>query len=87
MGNVIGSNLDDLKDLAKKCNRAGGTPSVRTQFIRPYEDKLIFVCYGPDDVPGGTVKNIPEDVVDELQEADSKTKKLMEIAGIEVESE
>lgn len=87
MGDVIGSNLDDLKDLAKKCHRAGGTPSVRTKFIRPYEDKVIFVCYGPEerDVPGGTVKDLPEHIVNELQEAESKTEKLMELADIPVE--
>lgn len=58
---------------------------MRTRFVRKFRTKLIFTCYGPEkgkEVPGGTIKNLPEETVEELREAESKTKKLLEIAGI-----
>lgn len=84
---VIGSNLDTLNSATKKCHRAGGTPSVRTRYMVAFKDKVIFTCYGEEteEVPGGTVKDLPPRVVTKLRRAEDKTDTLLEMAGIEKE--
>ena len=70
MSNILGSGVEALVEFVKKCRAAGGTPMLRTGYGGvEFEDKLVVACWGEaDKVPGGTITNIPKQLIDKCRE-------------------
>ena len=70
MAKVIGTGLGALKEFARRCLSAGGIPLVRTRYggRRLPESSVVVACWGKGrEVPGGTIKGVPMDVIERLE--------------------
>ncbi|MEM1690042.1 MAG: hypothetical protein QXG48_02155 [Thermofilaceae archaeon] len=70
MTNVIGTGVTALREFARRCLAAGGVPQFRTKYGgRPLPDNSVIVaCWGAANrVPGGTIRNVPPDIIARLE--------------------
>lgn len=81
MGKVLGSGLEVVKDFARRCLAAGGIPMFRTKYggKRLPENSVVAACWGKGDVvKGGTIKNVPIDVIERMERETGDYKWLVE---------
>jgi len=70
MAREIGSGLAALRDFANRCLAAGGVPIFRTKYggKRLPNNSVVAACWGKGDVvKGGTVTNVPIDVIEKME--------------------
>lgn len=68
MANDIGSGVEALAEWMRRCSEAGGTPQIRTEFVRKFTSDVIVACYGAGKkVKGGTITDLPPQLVSELR--------------------
>ncbi len=82
MSRVLGSGTEALKAFISKCLGVGGVPIIRTKYGgRPLRgNKVIVACWGAkDEAPGGTIENVPSDVIAMLQKERGAYKKLVPV--------
>jgi len=87
MVRIIGSGTEGLKKFIEKCRKAGGTPIFRTKYSgkRLPGNAVIVACYGKGrEVPGGTIVNVPEELIAEMEKRVGDWKWLAERLGIPV---
>lgn len=80
MAKVIGSGLEALKEFARRCLDAGGVPIFRTKYggRRLPENSVVAACWGKGDVvKGGTIKNVPTDVIERMEKTKGDYKWLL----------
>lgn len=72
--------MTDLKEIAEKCERKGGTLAVRTKFLKSFDNKVKIHCYGSEELPSGVIKNIPKEKVEKLRrELELKSRNAIEV--------
>jgi hypothetical protein len=87
MTRVLGSGIEALRDFVEKCIRAGGVPIIRTRYggRRFPENKVVVACWGKGkEVPGGTILNVPSDIIEEAEKQVGDWKWLVKRLGISV---
>lgn len=70
MGKTIGSGLAALREFANRCLAAGGVPIFRTKYggKRLPNNSVVAACWGKGaEVQGGTVTNVPIDVIEKME--------------------
>ncbi|MGC8578136.1 MAG: hypothetical protein ACP5KW_09155 [Thermoproteota archaeon] len=80
MAKVLGSGVGALQEFIRKCETAGGVPIIRTKYGgRPLKNnRVIVACWGArEEAPGGTIENVPPDVIATLQKERGAYKKLV----------
>jgi len=66
----IGSGTSAIKSFIEKCLAAGGVPLFRTKYggKRLPESAVIAACWGKGDVvKGGTITDVPADILSEME--------------------
>ena len=84
MGRIIGRGIEALIKFIKKCRDAGGVPIIRTKYggVRLPHNSVVVACWGRGDVvKGGTITDIPPDLIDELEKTKGDWKWLLERYG------
>jgi len=79
MSNVLGSGTEALRAFISKCLSVGGVPIVRTKYGGKTlkNGKVIVACWGArNEAPGGTIENVPPDIIAMLQKERGAYKKL-----------
>jgi len=87
MGRVLGSGLSALRDFIERCLRAGGVPIIRTRYggRRLPGNAVVVACWGKGkEVPGGTITDIPADILSELERRVGDWRWLAQRLGITV---
>jgi len=85
MGRVLGSGIEALRSFLSKCLAAGGVPIFRTRYgdKRLPNNAVIAACWGKGkEVPGGTILNVPEDIIVEMERRAGDWKWLRERLGV-----
>jgi len=85
MGRVIGRGLEALRNFISKCIAAGGVPIFRTKYggKRLPGNAVIAACWGKGkEVPGGTILDVPPDIIAEMERRTGDWKWLAERLGI-----
>ena len=80
MAKVIGSGVAKLKEFARRCLDAGGIPIFRTKYgeRRLPNNAVIVACWGKGDVvKGGTVTDVPIDIIEKLEKTKGDYKWLL----------
>jgi hypothetical protein len=70
MTKVLGSGVDALRSFVEKCLASGGVPIIRTKYggRRFPENKVVVACWGKGkEVPGGTIENVPTDIIEQAE--------------------
>ena len=78
--NILGEGLSALKDFARRCLDAGGVPIFRTKYggRRLPNNAVIAACWGKGDVvKGGTITNVPIDVIEKMEKTKGDYKWLL----------
>ncbi len=81
MAKTIGSGVGALKEFARKCLAAGGVPIFRTRYggKRLPNNSVIAACWGKGDVvKGGTITDVPLDVIEKMEKTRGDYKWLVE---------
>ena len=81
MVHVIGSGLDTLKAWIRRCLNAGGIPQIRTRYggKRFPNNAVRVACYGKGNVvKGGTIENIPTDIIEKAEKTTGDYKWILE---------
>ena len=81
MGKVLGSGVSVLRDFLRRCTAAGGVPIIRTKYggRRLPGNAIVVACWGKGkEVPGGTITDIPTDLIEEMERRAGDWKWLME---------
>ncbi len=81
MAKVIGSGLAKVKEFARQCLAAGGVPMFRTRYggKRLPNNSVIAACWGKGDVvKGGTITDVPLDVIEKMEKTRGDYKWLVE---------
>lgn len=83
MVRVIGRGIKDLVDFIRKCLDAGGVPIIRGKYGgRAFENKVVVACWGKrEEVEGGTILDIPPDVIRKINEKIGDWKWILEEYG------
>jgi len=77
---VLGRGLEALKSFARKCLDAGGVPIFRTKYggKRLPNNAVIVACWGKGDVvKGGTITDVPIDVIEKMEKTKGDYKWLL----------
>jgi hypothetical protein len=85
MGRILGTGTEALKEFISKCLAAGGVPIVRTRYggRRLPESSVIVACWGKGkEVPGGTIRGVPAEIIEEAEKRTGDWKWLSERLGI-----
>jgi len=85
MARVIGRGLEAIRDFISKCLAAGGVPIFRTKYggRRLPGNAVIAACWGAGDkVKGGTITDVPPDILAEMEKRVGDWKWLAERLGI-----
>ena len=70
MGRILGSGTEAVREFVERCRREGGVPIIRTRYggKRLPQSSVIVACWGKGkDVPGGTITDVPTDVIEKLE--------------------
>lgn len=81
MGRILGSGTSKLKEFIEKCLAAGGVPIVRTKYggRRLPGNSVVVACWGKgEEVPGGTITDIPPHLIEEMEKRPGDWKWLRE---------
>lgn len=80
MTREIGSGIKALEKFIDECESAGGIPQLRTGYGgTEFDNKLIVACYGKaSQVPGGTITDIPKQLIDKCRETNGDYKYIKE---------
>jgi len=81
---MIGSGIDALRSFITRCTSAGGVPIFKTKYggKRLPNNAVIAACWGKGkEVPGGTITNVPEDIITEMEHRTGDWKWLSEKLG------
>jgi len=84
MGNVLGSGIEALRTFISRCISAGGVPIFRTKYggKRLPGNAVIAACWGKGkEVPGGTITDVPTDIIAEMEKRTGDWKWLAERLG------
>ena len=84
MARILGTGTEALRDFIKKCLAAGGIPLIRTRYggKRLPENSIIVACWGKGkEVPGGTIKGVPTEIIEEAEKRTGDWKWLSERLG------
>ena len=76
----LGSGLEELKRFARRCLDAGGIPIIRTRYggKRLPGGAVIVACWGKgEEVPGGTITDIPLEVIERMEKTKGDYKWLL----------
>ena len=87
MGKKLGEGLEAIRKFIRECVAAGGVPIFRTKYggRRIKGNGVVAACWGAGDrVPGGTIYNVPPDIIREMEEKVGDWKWLAERLGIPV---
>jgi hypothetical protein len=87
MVRVLGSGVDALRKFVEDCLRAGGVPIIRTRYggKRFPENKVVVACWSKGkEVPGGTIENVPPDIIEQAEKQVGDWKWLAARLGIRV---
>jgi hypothetical protein len=81
MSKELGSGTGALTEFIRRCEAAGGVPIIRTKYggkpLKP-AGRVIVACWGAkDQVPGGSIFDVPPDVIATLQKERGAYKKLV----------
>jgi hypothetical protein len=85
MARILGTGVEALRDFISKCLAAGGTPLIRTRYggRRLPENSVVVACWGKGrEVPGGTIKGVPADIIEEAEKRIGDWRWLSERLGI-----
>jgi hypothetical protein len=85
MARILGSGTSALADFIRKCLNAGGVPIIRTKYggKRLPENKVVVACWGKGaEVPGGSILNVPADIIEEAEKRTGDWKWLSERLGV-----
>jgi len=85
MGKVLGSGLEAIRDFIRRCTAAGGVPIFRTKYggRRLPGNAVIAACWGKGkEVPGGTITDVPIDIINEMEKRAGDWKWLAERLGV-----
>ncbi len=85
MGRVLGSGVEKLREFISRCLAAGGIPIIRTKYggRRLPEGSVVVACWGKGkEVPGGTITNVPADIIEEAEKRIGDWKWLSERLGV-----
>jgi len=81
MGRVLGSGVSALKSFLERCLAAGGIPIFRTKYggKRLPGNAVIAACWGKgEEVPGGTITDVPSHIIEEMEKRPGDWKWLRE---------
>ena len=84
---VLGSGTEALRRFVEGCLKAGGIPIIRTKYggKRFPENKVVVACWGKGrEVPGGTIENVPPDIIEQAEKQVGDWKWLATKLGIRV---
>jgi len=87
MGKVLGSGLEAIRRFISECLSAGGIPIFRTKYggRRLKGNSVVAACWGAGDkVPGGTITDVPPDIIAEMERRVGDWKWLASRLGIPV---
>jgi len=86
MVKVIGRGLEGIREFIRKCIEAGGTPIFRTKYgLRKFRDRVVAACWGAGEkVEGGTIVDVPPDIIAEMEEKVGDWKWLAERLGMRI---
>jgi len=85
MGKILGSGLTALREFISKCVAAGGVPIFRTRYggKRLPNNSVIAACWGKGkEVPGGTITDVPPDIIAEMERRTGDWKWLASKLGV-----
>jgi len=85
MGKVLGSGIEAIRSFIAKCTSAGGVPIFRTKYggKRLPNNSVVAACWGKgSEVPGGTITNVPVDIINEMEKRAGDWKWLAERLGV-----
>ena len=85
MGRILGRGLEALREFIRKCVAAGGVPIFRTKYggKRLPGNAVIAACWGKGkEVPGGTITDVPPDIIAEMEKRTGDWKWLAERLGV-----
>lgn len=85
MAKVIGRGIEALRSFIARCTAAGGVPIFRTKYggRRLPGNSVIAACWGKGkEVPGGTITDVPSDIIAEMEERTGDWKWLRERLGV-----
>ena len=85
MGRVLGRGLEAIREFIRKCVAAGGVPIFRTKYggKRLPGNAVIAACWGKGkEVPGGTITDVPPDILAEMERRTGDWKWLAERLGV-----
>lgn len=84
MARILGHGLEAIRSFISKCVAAGGVPIFRTKYggKRLPNNSVIAACWGKGkEVPGGTILNVPSEVISEMEKRTGDWKWLSERLG------
>lgn len=87
MGKILGRGLEAIRNFITKCRAAGGIPVFRTKYggKRLPGNAVIAACWGKGDVvKGGTITDVPPDIIAEMEKTKGDWKWLAQRLGITV---
>jgi len=85
MAKIIGSGLEAIRSFISRCLAAGGIPIFRTKYggKRLPNNRVIAACWGAGKtVQGGTIENVPTDIIERMEKERGDWKWLRERLGI-----
>ena len=89
MAKVLGEGLETLRRFIRECVNAGGVPIFRTKYggRRIKGNGVVAACWGAGEkVKGGTITNVPPDIIEEMEKRVGDWKWLAKRLGIPVET-
>jgi len=85
MGRIIGRGTAAIREFIRKCKAAGGVPIFRTKYggKRLPGNAVIAACWGKGkEVPGGTILDVPPELIEEMERRAGDWKWLEERLGV-----
>ena len=85
MVNVIGEGLEGIRNFISRCLAAGGVPIFKTKYggKRFGDNSVVAACWRKGkEVPGGTIVNVPPDIIAEMEKRTGDWKWLAQRLGI-----